>query len=45
MSTEKQNGEVKIKKLKTKMEKWKIKNEITMWPPWASVVIPAGAII
>ena len=25
MSTEKQNGEVKIKKLKTKMEKWKIK--------------------
>ena len=35
ISTEKLNGEVKIKKLKTKMENWvKNKNEITVWPPF-----------
>ena len=35
ISTEKLNGEVKIKKLKTKLENWvKNKNEITMWSPF-----------
>ena len=37
ISIKKQSGEVEIKKVKSKNGKVKNRNEITMWPPWASL--------
>ena len=37
ISIKKQSGEVEIKKVKNKNGKVKNRNEITMWPPWASL--------